>query len=63
MTRTDSAKLAALVALAATLLTVASFAIATGQTDIFNGLALVCVAFARALPGLVRADTGKGSRS
>ncbi len=30
---------------------------------IFNGLAPICVAFARALPGLVRADSGKGSRS
>ncbi len=62
MTRSNSAKLCsrnealiALVAVPATLMTVAGFASATGQNDIFSGLAPIGVAFAAALPGLVRA--------
>ena len=70
MTRTDSARLCtrnealvAVVAVPATLFTVAGFAIATGPYDIFNGLAPIGVAFAAALPGLVRAATWRGAMS
>ena len=62
MTATNSARLCtrhealvALVAVPATLFTVAGFAIATSQSDILSGLAPICVAFAAALRGLVRA--------
>ena len=64
MTRTDSPRicsrneaLTALVAVPATLFAVGGMAIATRQYDIFTGLTPICVAFATALPGLVRAAT------